>query len=212
LTQVAFACSSSSGFTEPEAVGNDLHVGRALEFLSAFPGALLSLGSATVMASGDLVQKFETAASFYNAAGLRGARASVQVAFHPSSHHNTLLRTPAEYDRIIALTDPALVGWVPDTGHIIRGGHNMLDTLLLYRDRIRYLDLKDVDAAGTWTMLGAGACNTLESGKAAAIKCKPSRAPSVSETQEPVPRRQQKPRPLCLISDFTSCSVWQHTP
>ncbi len=28
-----------------------------------------------------------------------------------------------------------------------------------YRDRIRYLHLKDVDAAGTWAMLGEGACD-----------------------------------------------------
>ena len=53
------------------------------------------------------------------------ARPASQVAVHPSSHHNTLLFDRADYDRIFALLDPALVGWVPDTGHILRGhrGH-----------------------------------------------------------------------------------------
>ena len=82
------------------------------------------------------------------------------MALHPSSHHNTLLGTRAEYDRIMALTDPALIGWVPDTGHILRGGQDILDTLRTYRDRIRYLHLKDVDAAGHWSMLGEGVCDT----------------------------------------------------
>ena len=70
------------------------------------------------------------------------------------------LRRAADYDRILALTDPALVGWVPDTGHILRGGQDILDTLRTYRDRIRYLHLKDVDAAGHWSMLGEGVCDT----------------------------------------------------
>ena len=71
------------------------------------------------------------------------------MALHPSSHHNTLLFDRADYDRIFALLDPALVGWVPDTGHILRGHKDMSDTLRTYRDRIRYIHLKDVDANGT---------------------------------------------------------------
>jgi inosose dehydratase len=161
LNLVAFACGSASGFTEPEALREDLRtIDGALDFVSAFPGALLSLGSATIVTKGDIGQKFETAARFYNAAGAHGAMAGVPVAFHPSSHHNTLLRTRPEYDRIMALTDPALVGWIPDTGHIIRGGQDILDTLWTYNDRIRYLHLKDVDATGTWQMLGGGICDT----------------------------------------------------
>jgi sugar phosphate isomerase/epimerase len=161
LTLVAFACGSASGFTEPAALAADLEaVDRALRFVSAFPGAVLSLGSATIMSPGDLDGKFAAAAAFYNAAGERGARAGVQVALHPSSHHNTLLGTRSEYDRIMSLTDPALVGWVPDTGHILRGRQDILDTLSSYRDRIRYLHLKDVDAAGRWSMLGEGICDT----------------------------------------------------
>jgi sugar phosphate isomerase/epimerase len=160
LTLVAFACGSASGFTEPDGVNDDLKaVERTLDFVSGFPGALLSLGSATIMTPGDIGQKLETAARFYNAAGALGTKAGVATAFHPSSHHNTLLGTRAEYDRIMGLTDPALIGWVPDTGHILRGGQDILDTLRTYQDRIRYLHLKDVDATGTWTMLGAGVCD-----------------------------------------------------
>jgi sugar phosphate isomerase/epimerase len=161
LTLVAFACGSASGFTEPAALNNDLAaVDHALDFVARFPGALLSLGSATVTGPGPREDKFAAAARFYNAAGERGRTVGVQVALHPSSHHNTLLGTRAEYDRIMALTDPSLIGWVPDTGHILRGGQDILDTLRTYQDRIRYLHLKDVDAAGRWSMLGEGVCDT----------------------------------------------------
>ncbi len=57
------------------------------------------------------------------------------------------------------MTDPALVGWVPDTGHILRGGQDLLDTVKAYLDRVRYLHLKDVDVDGRWRMLGDGVCN-----------------------------------------------------
>ncbi|HEX2527317.1 MAG TPA: sugar phosphate isomerase/epimerase [Geminicoccus sp.] len=160
LSLVAFACGSASGFTEEAALAEDLAmVDRALAFAGTFPGAHLSLGSATVMSAGPRPDKFAAAARFYNAAGERGRRAGVPAAFHPSSHHDTLLFDRGDYDRIMALTDPELIGWVPDTGHIIRGGQDLLDTMETYRARIRYLHLKDVDAAGRWRMLGAGICD-----------------------------------------------------
>ncbi|MCW6507008.1 sugar phosphate isomerase/epimerase family protein [Lichenifustis flavocetrariae] len=161
LTLVAYACGSDSGFTEEADLAADLRMAeQAVSFAASFPGALVSFGSATIMSDGPRSQKFELAARFYNGAAERGARAGVQVAVHPSSHHNTLLFTRADYDQMFALLDPAQVGWVPDTGHILRGGQDILDTLTTYRDRIRYLHLKDVDAAGKWQMLGAGTCDT----------------------------------------------------
>ncbi len=161
LELVAFACGSASGFTEPAALADDLRaVDQALRFTAAFPGAILSLGSATRMSPGGADEKFRAAAGFYNAAGERAKRAGVELAIHPSSHHDTLLGTRADYDVIMALTDPALVGWVPDTGHMLRGGLDALDTMRTYLPRIRYLHLKDVDANGRWAMLGHGICDT----------------------------------------------------
>ena len=160
LTLVAYACGSDSGFTEPDALDADLEAATAaIDFAKAFPGAHVSFGSATLMSEGPRAGKFDTAARFYNRAAELGARAGVPVAVHPSSHHNTLLFTRGDYDELFARLDPVAVGWVPDTGHIIRGGQDILDTLVTYRDRIRYLHLKDVDTSGEWQMLGAGACD-----------------------------------------------------
>ena len=120
----------------------------------------MPMGSATVVSDGPREDKFAIAAEVYNKAGELGRKAGVQVAVHPSSHHNTLLFDRADYDRIFGLLDQSLVGWVPDTGHILRGHKDMADTLTTYRDRIRYVHLKDVDASGTWAMLGKGVCDT----------------------------------------------------
>ena len=161
LTLVSFAFGSNSGFTLKDQIGADLDTARRwIDFAAAFPGALVSMGSATVVSEGARDDKFAIAAEVYNMAGEVGRKAGVQVAVHPSSHHNTLLFDRADYDTIFGLLDASLVGWVPDTGHILRGHQDMADTLTTYRDRIRYVHLKDVDASGTWAMLGEGVCDT----------------------------------------------------
>ena len=161
LNLVSFAFGSKSGFTLKEALASDLEAARRWTgFAANFPGALVSIGSATVVSDGPREDKFAISAEFYNRAAEIGRKTGVDVAVHPSSHHNTLLFDRAEYDTIFALLDPDLVGWVPDTGHILRGHKDMLDTLRTHRDRIRYVHLKDVDAKGKWAMLGQGVCDT----------------------------------------------------
>ncbi|MBB3609623.1 sugar phosphate isomerase/epimerase [Rhizobium sp. BK602] len=161
LQLVSFAFGSKSGFTVADAMKDDLTAAqRWIDYAAQFPGALVSIGSATVVSEGPRDDKFAIAAEFYNRAGALGKASGVDVAVHPSSHHNTLLFNRADYDRIFALLDPELVGWVPDTGHILRGHEDMLDTMRTYRDRIRYLHLKDVDANDRWAMLGKGVLDT----------------------------------------------------
>ena len=161
LALVAFAMGSDTGFTVPGAAAEaDLEaVRRWTGFAARFPGAVVSMGSATVVDEGPRADKFDIAADIYNRAGEIGRAAGVSIGLHPSSHHNTLLFDRPDYDAIFARLDPGLVGWVPDTGHILRGHPDILDTLRTHQARIRYLHLKDVDAAGTWAMLGEGACD-----------------------------------------------------
>jgi sugar phosphate isomerase/epimerase len=159
LTLAALAFGSMSGFTEPAAIGADLEMARRwVDFAAHFSGAAASMGSATVMSDGPRETKFGVAADVYNRAAEIGRDSGIVVAMHPSSHPNTLLLERADYDRIFALLD-AQVGWVPDTGHMLRGGMNPQQTMADYAHRIRYVHLKDADAAGDWAMLGDGVCD-----------------------------------------------------
>ncbi|MDL2409357.1 sugar phosphate isomerase/epimerase [Rhizobium calliandrae] len=161
LQLVSLAFGSKSGFTVADAMEKDLATAqRWIDHAAQFPGAFVSIGSATIVSDGSRNDKFAVAAEFYNRAGALGKASGVEVAVHPSSHHNTLLFDRTDYDRIFALLDPALVGWVPDTGHILRGHDDILDTMRTYQDRIRYLHLKDVDANDRWAMLGKGVLDT----------------------------------------------------
>ncbi|HET9070188.1 MAG TPA: sugar phosphate isomerase/epimerase [Amaricoccus sp.] len=159
LDLVAFTFASPTGFTRADALAADLEAAaRRIDFTARFPGAAAVIGSPTVTTDDPRDDLFPVAADFCNRAAEIGRAAGVPVAIHPSSHHRTLLLDPADYERLFALLDPD-VGWVPDTGHLLRGGHDLAGALVRWRERIRYLHLKDVDAAGRWAMLGTGACD-----------------------------------------------------
>jgi inosose dehydratase len=59
-------------------------------------------------------------------------------------HAGTVVETADEIDRIMALTDPALVHLLYDTGHALYGGYDPLELLENHGDRIQYVHLKDV--------------------------------------------------------------------
>jgi inosose dehydratase len=60
-------------------------------------------------------------------------------------HHHCAgyIETPAEIDRLMSLTDPALLGLVFDTGHYRFGGGDPLDGLRKHRARVWHFHLKD---------------------------------------------------------------------
>ena len=159
LQLISFAFGSASGFAEPDRIPAELEAARLwVDYAAHVPGALVSMGSATVMSGGACDGKFGVAAEIYNLGTEIGRTMGVTVAVYSLSHPNTLLSSRADHDRIFGLLDRN-VGWVPDTGHILRGGQATQATLAAHRDRIRYVHLKDVDAAGNRAMLGDGVCD-----------------------------------------------------
>ena len=159
LSLVSFAYGSSSGFTEPASAPDDLEACRRwVDFAAHFPDAMVSMGSATLMSEGSRENKFDIAADIYNQSANIGKAAGVTVGLHPSSHHNTLLFNRNDYDEMFARLDAA-VGWVPDTGHILRAKQDINSVIEAYSDRICYVHLKDVNDNGDWAMLGDGVCD-----------------------------------------------------
>ena len=76
------------------------------------------------------------------AAALRSE--GVKLVFH--NHVGTYVETWEETSRLLAVTDPALVGWCLDCGHLAYGGGDTLRMLERYGDRVGYVHIKDVDA------------------------------------------------------------------
>jgi inosose dehydratase len=66
-----------------------------------------------------------------------------RLAFHP--HAGPYIETPAEVDRLVAVTDAARVGICLDVGHFLTGGGDPVATLRRLGERVTHVHLKDVD-------------------------------------------------------------------
>jgi inosose dehydratase len=69
--------------------------------------------------------------------------AGVQLVFH--NHVGTYVETEEETSRLLDVTDPSLVGWCLDCGHLTYGGGDTLKMLEKYGARVGYVHIKDVD-------------------------------------------------------------------
>ena len=69
----------------------------------------------------------------------------VATVFH---HHCAgFVETPAEIDRLLSLTDPALLSLCFDTGHFVYGGGDALEGIRKHAARIGHVHFKDCDPA-----------------------------------------------------------------
>jgi sugar phosphate isomerase/epimerase len=164
LDQRRLACPAfayaTTGFTESDRYQSDLAgADRALRFAARF-GAVLGLGGPSSHSRDHYDHKLDQACRFYAEVARRGRDLGVTVAVHPHSHHTSLALSAAEYDRLLAATADAGLMFNPDTGHILRGGHDPLDCLKRHRRRIVHIHMKDVDAQDRWQPMGAGITDT----------------------------------------------------
>jgi len=67
----------------------------------------------------------------------------IKVVFH--NHVGTYVETEPETARLLEETDPALVSWCLDCGHLAYGGGDTLRALQKYGNRVGYVHIKDVD-------------------------------------------------------------------
>jgi inosose dehydratase len=150
----------ATGFADPLTWDDDLAgVRAALDFVRHFPEPRLALGGASSPHRLDDGHKLNAAIRFYNEAGRLGSAAGVSVNVHPHSHQGSLVESAAEYRYLLDGLDPDIVSFGPDTGHIFRGGQDLLTCLRTYLPRITHLHLKDVAPSGTWAGLGQGVCD-----------------------------------------------------
>ena len=78
----------------------------------------------------------------HHACGRYARERGITLVFHP--HGGTGVESEAEIDRLMALTDPELIGLCPDTGHIFYGGGDPAAVFRRHAGRIRYVHAKDV--------------------------------------------------------------------
>lgn len=177
LELAAVACSPSSGWTDPTLIAEEeALVGRALDFLAAFPNPRLGLGGGRLVgsigypedsvpppsaANPDRSAAFDRMLARYRVTAQRAVERGVNVHIHPTSTHDSLIRVRADYERLANGLADLLASEViqlgPDTAHIVRGDEAPAEFVGRHVRRIGHIHLKDAQAhGGPFVSLGTG--------------------------------------------------------
>jgi inosose dehydratase len=97
------------------------------------------VGPADAMTAGEL----RTFADTLGMVGEATLNTGVRTCFH--NHVGTVIETVEEVERLLTLTDPAVVFLGPDTGHLAWAGDDPVMFCARHRERILTLHLKDID-------------------------------------------------------------------
>lgn len=104
----------------------------------------------------NLRQRQANAIACVNAVASRAVDQGIVCSFHSNSPKGSVFRIQEDYRILLDSLDSRVVGFTPDTGHIAKGGMDVLDIFNSYRPLNKHVHFKDITASGEWTAMGAG--------------------------------------------------------
>ena len=128
----------------------------ALDVLDRFPGTLLVLCQMPGADRRDLRERQDHTLACMEAVARRAADRGMVCAFHPNSPVGSVFRDAADYQRLIPELRRRGIGFVPDTGHLLKGGVDAQSLIAEAADLLRHVHFKDLDRAGRWVGMGEG--------------------------------------------------------
>jgi len=92
-------------------------------------------------ANGAAPGAFKTMCECFNEIGTAAGEMGFKAGLH--NHMGEMVQTPEEIDRCMAMTDPKLFYFSPDTAHLHLAGCDTVKTLEKYKSRLMLADYKD---------------------------------------------------------------------
>ena len=89
----------------------------------------------------DVEAGFRSMCTGFNRIGEAAHAMGFQAALH--NHLDEMVQGPEEVDRCMAMTDPKLFNFAPDTAHLHLGGSDVVGMFEKYKDRLVFMDYKD---------------------------------------------------------------------
>jgi sugar phosphate isomerase/epimerase len=118
---------------------------KAIEFLKNFGADRLVVFSPS-RSAGVTEASFRAMCECYNQLGEMAGEMGFRAGLH--NHLGQFVQDTAEIDRCMALTDPKLFSFSPDTAHLHLAGVDVVKTIGQYKDRLMLLDYKDARRVG----------------------------------------------------------------
>lgn len=115
---------------------------RSIRLAAAAGAKHYVLGGGAVRSTGRRDVDYEVAGAFLDRIAERAEAAGLVVSYHP--HLGSLAQAPEQIDALFSSTS---VGLCADVAHIAAGGGDPIGVINRYADRLKYIHLKDLDAA-----------------------------------------------------------------
>lgn len=112
----------------------------AMNFLKEFGASHLVVFSPN-RTNGTAPDAFRTMCNCFNEIGTVAGEMGFRAGLH--NHMGQMVQTPEEVDRAMAMTDPKLFHFSPDTAHLHLAGCDTVKTLDKYKTRLMLADYKD---------------------------------------------------------------------
>lgn len=154
--RLAAICYVEDWLHEGETDDEATRAARVIDCIRQFPGALLQLCPRSGRDRTNVQRRQRNAIKCINDVARRAADKWIVCAVHPNSPPGSVFRTQEDYEILLSGLDSSVVGYTPDTGNIVSGGMDPMDTVRIYRSLVRHVHLKDVSASGSWAGLGNG--------------------------------------------------------
>jgi inosose dehydratase len=129
---------------------------RAFRYLQTFPGAHLMLVQLPGTDRDNLRPRQQSTIDSINAVARRAAGRGIACSFHPNSPRGSLFRVREDYEILVDGLDSRVAGLAADTGHIAKGGMDVVELFEAYRPLIQHVHFKDITGGGEWAAMGAG--------------------------------------------------------
>jgi inosose dehydratase len=114
----------------------------AMNFLKNFGAKhLVVFPPARLKAGANVDAAFKTMCQTYNHLGDVAGEMGFTAGLH--NHLEEMVEKPDEVDRCMALTDPKLFAFSPDTAHLHLGGSNVVEKFKKHKHRLMFMDYKD---------------------------------------------------------------------
>jgi inosose dehydratase len=123
---------------------------RVVDVTAAVGGGNVLIDGGAPKPEGTTDDDYQRVAEVANLVGALAREAGVQCSWH--QHWGTMFEWSAPFDRLMALTDPALVKFCPDTAQLAMGDFDVLATFEKYAHRLGFIHFKDLDHNHTWSV------------------------------------------------------------
>lgn len=123
-------------------------VEREIEYLAALEGKFIVLSGVGINEEGSGLRPFEEAAEVLNEAGERCRDTGITFCYHNHGWEFREIGGVSGIDRLMELTDPALVRFCVDVFWALYGGRDPVELIQRYMDRLAHMHMKDLKYTG----------------------------------------------------------------